>query len=292
MTDCMLWLLLAVPRASLALAISAPAVWTLLRVLKCRSATVHQIAWGVVLVQGWLLVGWPVQILWPSERPRELPTWISSSPYDPLPISERNEATTGPAAASLEAWLPKDWRLWFVATEAPVHTDSFKGRKVRTFGDTMEEFVRAAEGEAVPLSGSEQFDAYQQGAVDFGMTGVTSVKSRRLYEVMGHLVKTNHTAAEFVVVINETLWSGLSEAEQAIITEAAIEVERDLRRSYGEIHRQTLDWIAGNTTMKVSDLDAAQLAAWRKVAKPVHDAYLQRAGETGRALLAAARKLQ
>ncbi len=189
-------------------------------------------------------------------------------------------------------WQPFGLTLMLGRTEAPVHPDSFKGRKVRTFSDTMQEFVRAAGGEPVAFSGSEQYDAYQRGAVDFGMTGVTSVTSRKLHEVMGHLVNTNHTAAEFVVVINETLWSGLSAAERAILTKAARAVERDLRNSYGETHRQSLDWIAANTKMKVSDLDAAQLAAWREVATPVHDSYIERAGEIGRKLLAEARKLQ
>jgi C4-dicarboxylate-binding protein DctP len=176
--------------------------------------------------------------------------------------------------------------------EAPLHPDSLKGRKTRVFGATMKEFVAAIGGNPVPVSGSQQYEAYQRGEVDFGMTGITAVKSRKLYEVMGHLVKTNHAALEFVVVINEALWGELSEAERAIIEQAAAQVERDLRQSYRRVHQETLVWIATNTTMAVHDLDAAQLSAWRDVAAPVYESYIERAGQVGDALLAEARRFQ
>ena len=70
------------------------------------------------------------------------------------------------------------------------------------------------------------------------------------------------------------------------------EVERELRGSYRRIHEKTLAWIAENTTMQVSALDAAQLAAWRAAAKPVYEAYLERTGQVGKHLLAEAEKFR
>lgn len=189
-------------------------------------------------------------------------------------------------------WQPFGLAIMLGREEAPVNPDSLKGRKTRVFGDTMREFIAAAGGDPVPVSGSKQYVSYQRGEVDFGMTGITAVKSRKLYEVMGHLVNTNHAALEFVVVINEALWNDLSEMERSIIEQAAEEVEQDLRRSYRRIHQETLDWIAANTTMEVSDLDAEQVSAWRQAAAPVYDSYIQRAGQVAEKLLAEARKFQ
>ena len=189
-------------------------------------------------------------------------------------------------------WQPFGLAVMLGRDEAPLHPDILKARKTRVFGDTMGEFVAAIGGDPVPVSGSKQYQAYERGEVDFGMTGVTAVKSRKLYEVMGYMVNTNHAALEFVVVINEALWNELSEVERAIIETAAAEVEHDLRLSYRQIHRETLDWIAANTAMKVSDLNAEQLSAWREAAKPVYDSYLQRAGQIGEEVLAEAQKLQ
>ena len=105
-------------------------------------------------------------------------------------------------------------------------------------------------------------------------------------------MKTNHTALEFVVVINEALWNTLSDRERSILAAAAVKVERDLRMSYRDTHRETLDWIAANTRMTVNGLDAAQLAAWRHAAGTIYDSYVQDAGVIGKELLSEARKFQ
>ena len=189
-------------------------------------------------------------------------------------------------------WQPFGLTVMLGRDQAPANPSSLKGKKTRVFGKTMDKFVKDVGGTPVPLSGSQQFDAYKQGAVDFGMTGVTAVKSRKLYEVMGHLVNTNHTAIEFVVVINDALWRDLSAAERSILSEAAVQVEKNLRVSYGQTHQRTLDWVAANTPMKVHDLSVEQRAAWREAAKPVYEWYIQQAGKTGETLLAEARKLQ
>ncbi len=169
---------------------------------------------------------------------------------------------------------------------------ALEGKKARVFGKMLGEFVKAAGGAPVLLSGSEQFLAYQRGTVDFGMTGVTAVKSRKLYEVMDYLTNTNHAAIEFVVLINDKVWSGLSDQERVIMSKAAVKVEKDLRDTYGKLHQDTLDWVAANTKMKVIDLTPAQLTAWRGKVQPVYDLYVEQTGETGKRLLEEAKKLQ
>ena len=170
------------------------------------------------------------------------------------------------------------------------HPDRLKGRKVRVFGKTLGEFVRAAGGAPVLLSGSEQFLAYQRGTVDFGMTGVTVVKSRKLYEVMGTLTNTNHAAIEFLVLINEGVWQDLSDDERTVLLEAAVESERELRQSYADLHTGTLEWLAGKMT--VASLSADDTEAWRAVSAPVYELYLERSGDVGRMLLEEARALE
>ncbi len=188
-------------------------------------------------------------------------------------------------------WQPFGLTVMLGRTKAPLRPADLQGRKVRVFGETMGAFVNAMGGEPVPLSGSQQRDAYKEGAVDFGMTGVTSVESRKLHEVMGYLVNTKHTAAEFVVVINDALWRSLPRTDRAILSEAAVRVEKDLRQSYRRTHQRTLEWISANTSMKVHELNAEQRAAWREASKPVYDWYVRRAGGIGESLLAEAQKL-
>jgi len=215
---------------------------------------------------------------------------VATAPGHPIRTAlDREILTTG---ARPLWWQPFGLAVMLGREEAPLRPDSLKARKTRVFGNTMREFVAAVGGDPLPVSGSKQYQYYERGDVDFGMTGITAVKSRRLYEVMRHIVTTNHAALEFVVVINEVLWNDLSEWERAIIKQAAAEVEQDLRMSYRSIHEETLDWIAANTTMEIKDLDAEQLSAWRDAAAPVYDSYIERAGQVGKELLGEAQKFQ
>ena len=167
-----------------------------------------------------------------------------------------------------------------------------KDKKVRVFGKTLGKFVEAVGGAPALLSGSEQFLAYQRGTVDAGMTGVTAVKSRKLYEVMDYLTNTNHADIEFMMLINEKVWQGLSDKEREIISRAGRQVEQDLRESYGKIHQETIDWVKANTDMKVVDITDAQRDAWREASKSVVDEYVASAGDLGAKLVEEAKKLQ
>ncbi|MEM6657521.1 MAG: TRAP transporter substrate-binding protein DctP, partial [Pseudomonadota bacterium] len=74
----------------------------------------------------------------------------------------------------------------------PIRTHAdMEGKKVRVFGKTLGDFVTAAGGAPTLISGSEQYLAYQRGTVDVGMTGVSGVKSRKLWEVMDTITVTN-----------------------------------------------------------------------------------------------------
>jgi C4-dicarboxylate-binding protein DctP len=133
----------------------------------------------------------------------------------------------------------------------PIATPAdMEGKKVRVFGKTLGDFVTAAGGAPTLISGSEQYLAYQRGTVDIGMTGVSGVKSRSLWEVMDTITVTNHADIEFIVVANTDWWESLPAEHRAIIETAAANAEaacprrhepdrgRRLRRGQGERHER------------------------------------------------------
>ncbi len=165
-----------------------------------------------------------------------------------------------------------------------------KGKKVRVFGKTIGDTVTALGGAPTLMSGSKQFLAYQRGTVDAGMTGITAVKSRKLYEVMDNLTLTRHADIEFVVIINEKVWQGLSDKNKAIITTAALRVEKDLRDKMSAIEAAALEDVSDKIT--VFDLTREERAEWKAATKPVVDAYIKRSGEMGAAMVKAADELK
>lgn len=164
-----------------------------------------------------------------------------------------------------------------------------KGKKVRVFGKTLGDTVATVGGAPTMMSGSKQFLAYQRGTVDAGMTGITAVKSRKLYEVMDYMTLTYNADIEFIVIINEGIWQGLTDKERTVIQKAGLRVEKELRDKMGSIEQDTLKFVSDK--IKVIDLSDAERNEWRKATMPVVDGYMERAGALGKQLVEDASKL-
>lgn len=175
---------------------------------------------------------------------------------------------------------------WPVKTPADI-----KDKKVRVFGKTLGEFVEAVGGTPTLISGSEQYLAYQRGTVDVGMTGVSGVKSRSLWDVMDTITVTNHADIEFIVIVNEEFWSGLSEEHRQIITRGADAADAAVRDEVAQIEADAYA-AAKDKGMTVYEPTAAEIEAWRAGSQPVIESYKAAAGELGAAILEAAEALR
>ena len=174
---------------------------------------------------------------------------------------------------------------------APVKSPSdMVGKKVRVFGKTLGDFVTATGGAPTLISGSEQYLAYQRGTVDYGMTGVSGVASRKLWEVMDTITITNHADIEFIVVINTDFWNGLSDEHKAIISAAAMLAESDVRDRMSSIEADGYA-AAEENGMTLYTPTADEMSAWREASQPVYEAFTEQAGDLGAAVLEAARGL-
>lgn len=167
--------------------------------------------------------------------------------------------------------------------------DGLKGQKVRVFSKTQGDFISAAGGAPTLISGSEQYIAYQRGTVDVGMTGMSGVKSRQLWEVMDTVTTTNDADIEFIVVVNTDFWNGLTDAQRDIISTAAVNAENDVRDRMSAIEAAAYDEAKANG-MTIYTPTAEELAAWREAAKPVYEAFLEHTGDLGKQVFEAAQK--
>ena len=162
-----------------------------------------------------------------------------------------------------------------------------QGKKARVFGKTLGDFVTATGGAPTLISGSEQYLAYQRGTVDIGMTGVSGVKSRKLWEVMDTITVTNHADIEFIVVVNTDWWSGLTDEQRQILSTAARNAEIDVRNRMAAIEAEAFEAARANG-MTIYEPSAEEIEAWKATAQPVYDAYREAAGDLGAGLLDAA----
>jgi C4-dicarboxylate-binding protein DctP len=179
-----------------------------------------------------------------------------------------------------------------LSQDGPLKTPAdIEDKKVRVFGKTLGSFIEAVGGAPTLISGSEQYLAYQRGTVDVGMTGVSGVKSRSLWEVMDWITVTNHADIEFIVLVNEEFWQGLPEAHRVLIEEAAKKADVAVRDAMAQIEEDAYEAAIENG-MQVYALSDEEVAAWRAGARPVIDQYLADSGELGRQLYEAAQELR
>ncbi|MEM1384690.1 MAG: TRAP transporter substrate-binding protein DctP [Pseudomonadota bacterium] len=168
--------------------------------------------------------------------------------------------------------------------------DEMEGKKARVFGKTLGTWVDVLGGAPTLISGSEQFLAYQRGTVDVGMTGVSGVKSRSLWDVMDTITVTNHADIEFIVVVNDAFWQGLTDEERGVIEAAARNAEIDVRDRMATIEAEAYAEAEANG-MTVYRPSAAELEAWRAASAPVIEKWLESAGPLGAEVLDAANGL-
>ncbi len=174
----------------------------------------------------------------------------------------------------------------------PLRTPAdIKDKKVRVFGRTLGKFIESLGGAPTLISGSEQYVAYQRGTVDAGMTGVSGVKSRKLWEVMDTITVTNHADIEFVVVVNERFWQSLPKDQQAIIATAARNAEAHVRDEMANIEAEAYA-AAKKAGMAVAELSEAEVDSWKAATKPVLDSYLAESGDLGAQIYKAAMDLK
>ncbi len=166
--------------------------------------------------------------------------------------------------------------------------DDIKGKKVRTFGKLLGWTAEALGAAPTLMSGSKQFLAYQQGAVDAGITGLTGAKSRKLYEVMDYMTLTYDSDIEFVAVMNDEVYQGLSDANRKVVDDCGVKVEKELRDSVFEIEAEALAYLRDK--INVIELTDQERAQWREATATVVDRFVSEGGETAAKVVEEAQK--
>ena len=187
-------------------------------------------------------------------------------------------------------WWQAFGRNIYLSKDKPVRTPAdLKGKKVRTYGKILGWTVQALGGAPTLMSGSKQFLAYQQGAVDVGMTGAATIESRKLYEVMNHATLSYDSAVEFVAIINNKFFEGLSKKNQDLILKAAATVEQQLRDYIYANETKVVD--AVRSKINIIELTEAERAQWREATKGVGDRFAKERGAIAAQVMKSARSL-
>lgn len=146
------------------------------------------------------------------------------------------------------------------------------GKKIRTFNQTLSDFVEAVGGTPVNLSFAEVVPALQNGTADCGVTGTGPGNSAKWWEVTDHLFPLVLGWSPYFSAINLDSWNQLDEPTRKFLTDAFAKLEDEM---WAHVSAAATEGINCNTgvgdcktgikaSMKlvdVSDADKALLAS-------------------------------
>lgn len=175
----------------------------------------------------------------------------------------------------------------FTSNKPLENIDSFMGQKFRVMDSKIliEQFD-ALGASAIALPFGELYTSLQTGVVDGQENPLDTIQRMKFHEVQKHLVISEHGAMEDVAMFNPTWWNSLPENFRAIIKDAFAEVVPALRTHKSVAVEAALAKIKeGDINVRVAS-DAEKVSLRAKMYDKAKAAYIERAGESGNALMA------
>jgi TRAP-type C4-dicarboxylate transport system substrate-binding protein len=166
-----------------------------------------------------------------------------------------------------------------------------QGMKIRGYGRLSAEGLRALGASPIVMSPGEMYLAIQRGTIDGAITGVTSLESRKIWEVTKHATITGAAFGVMAVNISLARFNALKPAHQEALMKAGEEVFRwSVQESEARDQSSTKFLIDKGIETKV--LTAEEKAAWAVGFAPAAKSWEDRASPEAKQLVEQVRALR
>lgn len=155
----------------------------------------------------------------------------------------------------------------------------FKGLKIRTMENEfhIEAFKRLG-ANPTPMAMGEVFTALQQGTVDGQENPFPTIYLEGFYEVQDYVTDTKHIYSPFIFLMGKKFYDGLTEEEQTIVKEAAIEAGKYEREMIREENENSLKGLK-EKGMTYTELTPEAREEMKKAVQPVVDKISDKVGK-------------
>ncbi|MCA1770232.1 MAG: TRAP transporter substrate-binding protein DctP [Halomonas sp.] len=172
----------------------------------------------------------------------------------------------GGARVLSDAWLSGG----FASSERCITSpDTVGGQNFRAAGPAFEQMLEAAGASIASMPSSEIYTAMQTGVLDAANTSSMSFVSFRLYEQVDCLTEPGDFALWFMyepILISEQVWQGLTEEQQAALSEAGQAAEAFFAAEAANIDRQMVEVYKENG-VEVVRMSEDDYNAWLDIAR-------------------------
>ncbi|HEX7387730.1 MAG TPA: TRAP transporter substrate-binding protein [Castellaniella sp.] len=174
----------------------------------------------------------------------------------------------------------------YVNTKRAIKTPTdLKGLKMRSEGKLSAKFLAAQGATPVAVDSSEVYTSLQSGSLDGAVSGLSSIVSRKWYEVGHYITAIHYVPLVYPIQVNAKWWKGLTQAQRDIIAKAAVGTES---QAVADIEKEFNDDIAlskkhGNEVYRPTD---AELQQWKDTAGvQARKDYIAEVGAPGQQIL-------
>jgi len=154
--------------------------------------------------------------------------------------------------------------------------EDLQGLRIRTPPAPMTlDIFQALGANPEPLAFTELYMALQQGVFDGQENPAMNIYSARLHEVQTYLTLTGHIYEATPVVASPAIWNTLSEEDQQLLREAAIEAGEFQRAMVRDSNQDFLDRLAA-AGMQINEVDQSP---FREATASVYDEWEAELGD-------------
>jgi C4-dicarboxylate-binding protein DctP len=155
----------------------------------------------------------------------------------------------------------------------------------------MRDLLRICGAAPMPASPTSLFAGMKDGTIQAGAADIMNVGEHEFWRVADAITDLRQAPSLFAVLINEKAWQALSREQQETFAELAQDAQGYMWARFATVRGKAYV-AASQKGMRVIDLQAEDVAAWRACSAPLLEDYMERAGEAGPKLFAAYGKLR
>lgn len=167
------------------------------------------------------------------------------------------------------AYWENGFRHFTNSKRAIVKAEDLGGLKVRTMQNNLYIDLFAGLGaNAIPMPVNELFTALETKAVDAQENPYTVVQAQKFYDVQKYLSTTGHAYDAQVLIASKKFWDKLSDADKALMKEAAHEATEYQRQTSRDLNAKARAELI-KAGMQINDVSDAERQRMREKLQPV-----------------------
>ncbi len=175
------------------------------------------------------------------------------------------------------------------SAKKPIRTlNDLKGLKIRVPSRNSGSLIEAWGGTPVSMPVSDVYNALQTGVIDAAMIDGTATKAFRLGEVANYVTMGMKTTnSPFFIVMNRDAWSGLTDAQKAVVDAAGKQASLDGQAMQLRVAASGIESFAAMPGKEVIHLTPEQAAPFNAVADEVTAKTVADTGKAATAIVTA-----